>query len=150
MPSRLPALGLLSFVLLVIALAAARTWLTATLGGQMFTLIVAAVTVSAMGCAAVVSFRLHRGLDEVQKAGAESAARWSLPFGQAVFVLLMFLPPFKDAMTSLVLKFGNPGPGMSVDQSVVVFAMALGFMGVVILQSIAAILLNAIWWKSKQ
>ena len=54
-------------------------------------------------------------------------------------MLLLFLPPFKDFMTSLVIQFGGPGPGMTVDRSVVVFAMALGFMSVVMLQSIATI-----------
>ena len=41
-------------------------------------------------------------------------------------------------------------PGMTVDRSVVVFAMALGFMGVVVLQAIATMVFNVIWWKSKQ
>jgi hypothetical protein len=39
---------------------------------------------------------------------------------------------------------------MTVDRSVVVFAMALGFMGVVMLQAIATVVVNVIWWKSKQ
>ena len=39
---------------------------------------------------------------------------------------------------------------MTVDQDVVVFAMILGFMGVTLLQTIALIVFNAIWWKSKQ
>lgn len=144
------ALGLLPFVLLVVALASAKPWLTATIGGPMFTLVVAAVTMSAMGYAIYLSLRFHRGLDEVHKASAEFAARWSMPAGQAAFVLLLFLPPFRDVMTSLVIEFGDPGPGMTVDRSVVVFAMALGFMGVVILQAIATVAFNVIWWKSKQ
>jgi hypothetical protein len=144
------ALGLLAFVLLVVALAAAKTWLRTTIGGPMFNLVVAAVTISAMGYANYLSFRFHRGLDEVHKASAEFAAKWSMPAGQAAFVLLLFLPPFKDLMTSLVIEFGSPGPGMTVDRSVVVFAMALGFMGVVMLQAIATVVFNAIWWKSKQ
>ena len=144
------ALGLLAFVLLIVALAAAKTWLKTTIGGPMFTLVVTAVTILGMGYANYLSFRCHRGLDEVHKASAEFAARWSMPAGQAVFVLLLFLPPFKDFMTSLVIEFGGPGPGMTVDRSVVVFAMALGFMGVVMLQAIATMVFNVIWWKSKQ
>ena len=53
-------------------------------------------------------------------------------------------------MTSLVIEFGGPGPGITVDTSVVVFAMALGFMGVVMLQAIATMVFNVIWWRSKQ
>jgi hypothetical protein len=144
------ALGLLPFGLVVVALASAKTWLTATIGGQMFTLVVAAVTISAMGYASYLTFRFHRGLDELHQASAGFAARWSMPAGQAVFVMLLFLPPFRDLMTSLVIEFGGPGPGMTVDPSVVVFAMALGFMGVVVLQAIATVVFNVIWWKSKQ
>lgn len=143
-------LGLLPFVLLVVALGAAKTWLKTTIGATMFDVVVAAVTILAMGYANYLLFRFHRGLDEVHKASAEFAARWSMPAGQAAFVLLLFLPPFRDVMTSLVIEFGGPGPGMTVDRSVVVFAMALGFMGVVILQAIATMVLSAIWWKSKQ
>jgi len=144
------ALGLLPFVLLVVALAAAKPWLRTTIGGPMFDLVVAAVTILALGYTNYLLFRFHRGLDEVHKASAEFAARWSMPAGQAAFVLLLFLPAFRDFMTSLVIEFGGPGPGMTVDRSVVVFAMALGFMGVVMLQGIATMVFNVIWWKSKQ
>jgi len=144
------ALGLLPFALLVVALAAAKTWLKATIGATMFDLVVAAVTISAMGYANYLFVRYHRGLDEVHKASAEFAAQWSMPAGQAAFVLLLFLPPFRDLMTSLVIEFGGPGPGTTVDRSVVVFAMALGFMGVVMLQAVATLVFNVIWWKSKQ
>jgi hypothetical protein len=144
------ALGLLPFVLLVVALAATKTWLKATIGGPMFNLVVAAVTILGMGYGSYLAYRLHRGLDEVHKASAEFAARWSMPAGQAAFVLLLFLPLFRDFMTSLVIEFGGPGPGMTVDRSVVVFAMALGFMGVVMLQAIATTVFSVIWWKSKQ
>jgi hypothetical protein len=144
------ALGLLPFVILIVALAAAKTWLKATIGGPIFYVVVAAVTILGMGYGNYLSLRLHRGLDEVHKASAEFAARWSMPAGQAAFVLLLFLPAFRDFMTSLVIEFGGPGPGMTVDRSVVVFAMALGFMGVVMLQGIATVVFNVIWWKSKQ
>ena len=144
------ALGLLPFVLLVVALATGKTWLKTTIGGTMFDVVLAAVAILAMGYASYLAFRFHRGLDEVHQASAEFAARWSIPAGQATFVLLLFLPPVKDLMTSLVIEFGGPGPGMTVDRSVVVFAMTLGFMGVVMLQLIATIVLNVLWWKSKQ
>jgi hypothetical protein len=144
------ALGLLVFVLLIVALAATKPWLKPTIGGPMFTLVVAAVTILGMGYANYLSFRFHGALDEVHKASADFAARWSMPAGQAALVFLLFLPPFRDLMTSLVIEFAGPGPGMTVDRSVVVFAMALGFMGVVMLQGIATMVFTVIWWKSKQ
>jgi hypothetical protein len=39
---------------------------------------------------------------------------------------------------------------MTIDRSVVKFAMMLGFIGVVMLQAIATVVFNVIWWKSKQ
>ncbi len=144
------ALGLLVFVLLIVALAVTKTWLKTTIGGTMFTLVVLVVTILGMSYSNYLSFRFHDGLDEVHKASAAFAARWSMPAGQTAFVLLLFLPPFKDFMTSLVIEFGGPGPGMTVDRSVVVVAMALGFIGVVMLQAIATVVFNVVWWKSKQ
>lgn len=144
------ALGLLPFAFLVLALAAAKTWLEAAVGGPTFVVVVAVITLLGMGYASSLSFRSHNGLDEVEKASAEFAARWSMPAGQTAFVLLLFLPPFRRFMTSLVIEFGGPGPGTTVDSSVVVFAMALGFVVVVVLQGIATVVFNAIWWKSKQ
>src|SRR5688572_14143393 len=132
------ALGLLPFVLLIVALAAAKTWLKTMIGGPMFNVVVAAVTILGMSYGNYLVFRFHRGLDEVHRASADFAAWWSMPAGQAAFVLLLFLPPFRDFMTSLVIEFGGPGPGTTVDRSVVVFAMALGFMGVVMLQAFAS------------
>ena len=143
-------LGLLVFLLLLAALAAAKSWLKATIGDIAFDLTIAAVAVLGLGWANFQANRFHGRLDEVQKAGAEFAARWGLSAGQAAFCLLLFLPPVLDLMTSLVIEYGDPGPGMTVDRSVVKFAMVLGFMGVVMLQAIATGVLNALWWKSKQ
>jgi hypothetical protein len=144
------ALGVLVLVLLAVALAAAKPWLKATIGDLAFDLVAVAGGILAMGYATFAALRIQRGLDEVQKAGTEFAARWSLPAGQAAFLFLLLLPPVKDLMTSLVIEFGDPGPGMTVDGSVVKFAMVLGFVGVVLLQAIATMVFNAIWWKSKQ
>ena len=144
------ALGLLAVVGGAVALAAAKPWLKPAIGDLMFDLVVAAGAILTMGYASYFSARAHRGLDEVQQASAEFAARWSMPAGQAAFLLLLFLPPVKDFTLSLVLQFGGPGPGMTIDRSVVKFAMMLGFIGVVMLQAIATVVFNVIWWKSKQ
>ena len=144
------ALGFLAVVGGAVALATAKPWLKATIGDTMFDLVAAAGAILAVGYASYFAARIHGGLDEVHKASAEFAARWSIPAGQAAFCLLLLLPPVKDLMTSLVIEFGGPGPGMTVDRSVVVFAMVLGFVGVVLLQAIATVVFNVIWWKSKQ
>ena len=144
------ALGILAVVGGAVALATAKPWLKATIGDTMFDLVLAAGGILTMGYASYFAARTHGALDEVQKASAEFAARWSIPAGQAAFCLLLFLPPVKDLMTSLVIEFGGPGPGMTVDRSVVKFAMMLGFIGVVLLQAIATVVFNVIWWKSKQ
>ena len=144
------ALGFLGIGVLIVALVAGKPWLKATIGDTMFDLVLAAVGILTMGYASYFAARTHGGLDEVQKASAEFAARWSIPAGQAAFCLLLFLPPVKDLMTSLVIEFGGPGPGMTVDRSVVKFAMVLGFIGVVMLQAIATAVFNVMWWKSKQ
>src|SRR5688500_7938263 len=135
--------------LLIAALAAAKPWLKATIGDIAFDLVVLAVAILGLGCANFLSNRVHRQLDEVQKAAAEFAARWSVPAGTTAFCLLLFLPPVLDVMTSMGIAYGDSGPGMTVDRSVVKFAMVLGFMGVVMLQAIATVVLNAMWWKSK-
>jgi hypothetical protein len=144
------ALGLHAAVGGVVALATAKPWIKATIGDTTFDLVVAAVAILGLGCANYVSARMHGGLDEVQKASAEFAARWSIPAGQAAFMLLLLLPPVRDFMTSLVIEFGDPGPGMTVDRSVVVFAMVLGILGIVMFQAIATVVFSVIWWKSKQ
>ena len=144
------ALGFLVVMAGVVALATAKPWLKTTIGDTMFDLVLAAAGILVMGYASYLAARCHGRLDEVQRASAEFAARWSIPAGQAAFCLLLFLPPIQDLMTSLVIEFGGPGPGMTVDRSVVKFAMVLGFIGVVLLQGIATVVFSAIWWKSKQ
>ena len=144
------ALGfLVVIVLFAFALAAAKPWLKTTIGDLAFDLVAVAGAILAMGYASYLASRFHGGLDEVQKAGAEFAARWSQPAGQFAFLMLLMLPPVRDLMTSLVIEYGGPGPGNTVDRSVVKFAMVLGFIGVVMLQALATAVFNAIWWKSK-
>ena len=112
--------------------------------------ITVASSVFVMAWAIFVSTRVERGLDEVQQASNRFGVRYGMTAGSFAFALLLMLPPFKDFATAFVIEFGNPGPGMTVDRSVVVFAMALGFIGVSLLQLIGMIVMTAIWWKAKQ
>lgn len=103
-----------------------------------------------MAWAIFVSTRVERGLDEVQQASNRFGTRYGMTAGTFAFALLLMLPPFREFATAFVIEYGNPGPGMTVDRSVVVFAMMLGFMGVSLLQMIGMIVMTAIWWKAKQ
>ena len=76
--------------------------------------------------------------------------RYGTTAGTFAFALLLMLPPFKDFATAFVIEHGRPGPGMTVDRSVVVFAMTLGFIGVSLLQMVGVTAVSAIWWKAKQ
>lgn len=114
------------------------------------TSVAVACSLSVMAWAIFVSTRVERGLDEVQQASQRFGMRYGTTAGSFAFALLLMLPPFKDFATAFVIEFGNPGPGMTVDRSVVVFAMMLGFMGVSLLQLIGITVMTAIWWRSKQ
>ena len=65
------------------------------------------------------------------------------------FALLLVLPPFKDFATAIVSKF-PVHPGMTVDGTVVLISLALGFCGVVLLQAIGTAIVHTIWWTVKR
>lgn len=128
---------------------ASLPWLKAWDGGVVRSVTVA-LALFVMAWAIFVSTRVERGLDEVQQAGGRFGVRYGTTAGSFAFALLLMLPPFRDFATAFVIEFGHPGPGLTVGRSVVVFAMALGFMGVCVLQMIGVIVMSAIWWKMKQ
>lgn len=142
------ALWILPAVLVLVAFFAALPWLK-TIGRPMALLVTAAVVIFVMGYARYLSFRAQRAMDEVQRAGGAFAAEWGVPAGQAAFGLLLVLPPFKDFATAIVSKFAVD-PGTTVDGTIVVFSLALGFVGVVFLQIIGTVIVQAIWWRVKQ
>ena len=142
------ALWILPLALVPVAFFAAIPWLK-TIGHPMVILITAAVVIVLMSYANYLSFRAMRRLDEVQKAGAAFAAQWGAPAGQAAFGLLLVLPPFRDFVTAVVSKF-PVHPGVTVDGTVVAVSLALGFMGIVLLQSIGTLVAHTIWWTVKR
>ena len=141
-------LRFLPIVVVPVAFLAALPWLK-TISHPMALLVAAAVVIFAMSYANYLSFRCQRRLDEVQKAGAAFAAQWGAPVGQAAFALLLVLPPFKDFATAIVSKF-PVHPGMTVDGTVVLISLALGFCGVVLLQAIGTAIVHTIWWTVKR
>lgn len=142
------ALWILPVVLVPVAFFAAIPWLK-TISQPMAILFTAAVVIFFMSYVNYLSFRSQRRLDEVQKAGGAFAAQWGAPAGQAAFGLLLVLPPFIDFTTAVVSKFAAD-PGMTVDRTVVVFSLALGFFGVVLLQAIGTAVVLAVWWTDKR
>jgi hypothetical protein len=117
------------------------------------TVATAVVVTFMMVYANYVSFSFMRRLDEVQNAGAAFAARWGGAAGQAAFLLLLVLPPFKDfataAISAFVAKFVIH-PNFTVDQTVVVLSLAFGFVVLVVLQSIGAMVAHTLWWTAKR
>lgn len=141
-------LWVLPLVVLVIAFFAAIPWLK-TISQPIALSITAAVVIFGMSYGNYLGFRALRGLDEVEKAGASFAAQWGAPLGQAAFCLLLVLPPFQNFMTAVVRQV-VADPGMSVNMSVVVSALALGFFALVLLEAIGRIVLLKVWWTNKQ
>ena len=142
------ALWILPVVLVPATFFAAIPWLK-TISQPMALLVTAAAVIFVMSYANYLSFRAQRGLDEVQRAGAAFAAQWGVPAGQAVFCLLLVLPPFK-AFTTTVVSRVAADPGVTLDGTVVVATLALGFCGVVLLQAIGTVVVQAIWWTVKR
>ena len=136
-------------VVIVVAFFASLPWLEG-LDKVVVRVTTTVAALSVMAWAVVVSRRVERGLDEGQQAGQGFAMRYGTTAGSLAFALLLMLPPFRDFATTFVIRFGNPGPGMTVDRSVVVFAIMLGFIGVTLLQVIGWTVMTALWWKAKR
>lgn len=141
-------LWVLPLVVLAVAFFAAIPWLK-TISQPIAILITAAVVIFGMSYGNYLGFRALRGLDEVEKAGAAFGAQWGAPLGQAAFCLLLVLPPFQNFMTAVVSQV-VADPGRTVDVTVVVSTLALGFFAGIVLQSIAMVAVQAIWWTVKR
>jgi len=112
----------------------------------------AAAVIFMMTYAHYLQYRVMRRLDEVQKAGASFAQQWGPPAGQAVFALLLVLPPFKDAATAAVGAFVRSPAAhpVTVDGTVVLLSLTLGFVVLVLLESIGRVVVHTIWWSAKR
>ena len=142
------ALWILPLVAVPVAFFAAIPWLK-TISHPMAILVTAALVIFAMSYANYLSFCSQRRLDEVQKAGAAFAAQWGAATGQVAFGLLLVLPPFKDFATAVVSRFAAHS-GATVDGTVVVLSLALGFCAVVLLQGVGTAAVHAIWWTARR
>lgn len=147
-PKMREALWILPLVLVPSAFLVALPWLK-TIGKPGAILVTVAVVIFVVSYANYLAFRHQRRLDEVQRAGGAFAAQWGVPVGQAAFALLLVLPPFQEFATIVVSKFAAD-PGTTVKGIVVVFSLALGFIAVVLLQTIGTFIVHAIWWTDKR
>lgn len=153
MPTRSPApRARLWTVVPLLALAVgfifAAPWLKATLGATTLALTAALLAVVVMGYANFLAYRYEAGLDEVQRAGASFANKWGTSAGQFAFVVLMILPPVRDAAISTVT--GLVGGATGDNSATAIALIFFGFCGVVLLQTLGTIVFSAIWFRSKQ
>ena len=142
------ALWILPLLLAPAAFLAAVPWLKTISQSSAIGLTVALV-IFVLSYSNYLAYRHQRGLDEVQKAGGAFAAQWGAPAGQAAFALLLVLPPFQDVATTIVSRFAADS-GATVKGTVVVFALALGFIAVVMLQTIGTVIVHTLWWTDKR
>lgn len=143
------ALWISPAVLVAASFFAAAEWIDMTFGATTVLLLAAAAAVFVMGYSVYLSARVQRRLDEVQKANAGFSARWGPSVGEIAFVLLLLLPPVQEAMAAIVGKIAAD-PGTAADRSIVVLSMTVGFMGVVLLQTIGKVVMSAIWWTARR
>ena len=139
------AFWILPIAVIPAAFFAASPWLK-TVSQPMMVLITAAAVLFGMCYINYLSFRAMRRLDEVQKAGAAFAAQWGPVAGQVVFGLLLVLPPFTDFATSFVSRLPLQ-PGATVEGTLVVLSLSLGFVVLLALEAIGRVVVHTIWWK---
>ena len=141
-------LWVLPLLVLAAAFLAAIPWLK-TIRQPIAILITAAAVILGMSYGNYLGYRALRGLDEVEKAGADFAAQWGAPLGHAAFCLLLVLPPFQNFMTAIVSGLAA-GPGMTVDVTVVVTTLSFGFFAIVLLESVGRVIVQVLWWTFKR
>lgn len=139
-------LAVLPLVIVPVAFLALAPWLKTAIGGSMTLVAAAAAAIFVMGYSLYLSTCWQRGLDEVQAAGGQVAAKWGMSIGPMIFVLLLLLPPFLDMATALI----GDAAGVAANRKVVTLALTFGFGGVVILQTLAMIVINLLWWKARR
>jgi hypothetical protein len=139
-------LAALPLVVVPVGFLLSGPWLKATFGGTATMLTAAVAAIFVMAYALYLSVRCQRDLDEVQAAGGTFAARWGMTIGPIIFATLLLLPPFHDMMTAII----GDAAGVPANRKVVTLAMTFGFGAVVILQTIAMVILNLLWWRARR
>jgi hypothetical protein len=100
----------------------------------------AAASIFVMGYALFVAARVNRRLDEVEIAGQRFAQTKGMTIGSFAAVLVMIFPLSMNALADLASTIGAASPEKAVK-----LGITIGFMLVVILQTLAMAAV-AIWW----
>lgn len=110
-----------------------------------FVLVLGAVAaIFVMGYASFTALRVQRQLDEVQIASQRFASSHGWVWGMMATVLLLMLPPVTNRLIHLanMLSTGSPD---GFDRGSVHLALFLGFMLVVLMQTVCVIVASVIW-----
>lgn len=90
-----------------------------------------------------------RASDEWHRSGARFATQWGWLTGLSLMAVLVALPPFHDLIFSTVSWAAiNLAHEPVPDREVVILTFTLGFIAVVIMQTIATVVMS-IWWFSR-
>jgi hypothetical protein len=90
----------------------------------------------------------ERKMDEVNRTNMRFSVHWGWALGTSLVALLLAFPPFHDVIMSLAANWADaPNP----DRTLVLLTFMLGFMSLVIAQTIFTALLSIGWtlWKSR-
>lgn len=90
----------------------------------------------------VLAERVNRRLDEVEIAGQRFAQTQGMTIGWAIAALVMLLPPSMNALVGLAQSLGGS------PENAVRLGIALGFMLVVVLQTLV-MFAAGIWWARR-
>lgn len=105
--------------------------------------IAAAAAIFVMGYAVFLAARVNRRLDEVEIAGQRFATTQGTTVGWIAAVLVMIFPPVMNALVDLANTIGAASPDKAVRMGIVI-----GFMLVVLLQTLGIVAVS-IWWQRR-
>lgn len=81
-------------------------------------------------------------MDEWHRSAGRFASQWGWITGGSVIALLLAVPPVQDLIVHTASTFAGDG---AFDRSAVLLTFTLGFMAVMVAQSISTVVLNLIW-----
>ena len=128
-----------------LAFLAAIPWLKAQPDGVVYLFAGIAATVTVL-CSFALAIMEDRNMDEWHRAAARFASQWGWIAGGGFVALLLALPPVHQA---IVAASGWLAGIASPDRTLVLMAFTLGFMAVVLAQTICTWTLSVIWRSRK-
>lgn len=150
MTEKKPAWGAKKWVLAAAIIApisflAAIPWLKEQSDGTVYLFAGIAATITVL-CSFALSILEERKMDEWHRTAARFASQWGWITGSGIVALLLALPPFHDAIIAMA---GSLARVAEPDRVLVLLAFTLGFMAVVLMQTICTWTLSVIWRSRK-